>query len=542
LSACCAHEPLARKPAPPCAGCASLVHQPARAGALEAAADEQASRAVHTPAAATAGGTGSPPLARVPLPAGAPPHGLGAGSALDAGVRAWIEPRFGHSFAQVRVHADGAAASAAAGLRARAFAVGGHVVFGRGQYQPQSTPGRQLIAHELAHLLQQHRGLAPAGAPQAKCDTDLGTASPACTPSTDGVVGWPLRFKMACDDLLPGEEAMIRKPKAGYHLKIHGYASRDGPPGFNEELSCHRANRVAELLRKHRADCPIVGIYQHGASPVSAPGVAPDANPPDFWRSVQIAQEAPPLASGEAWLDPNRGLMTARALLKRAAADPTQPNMMLVHAWREETKDWLTGVGKKLAPQGAKLKRTHMDDYRRIYAEAEQLWRDSDALLALHRHPDAAKDTWASWAIGPGKDQGDRLHAKGVPSGRYHVDIFGEGHFKGAINIGMAERTSTTGIQDSRVPNPIYRRFSSKDANALPIADGAADVVTAESGPIGFPGLASEIARIIAPGGTVVLYGPDAHEDAHDSIAQAVGGTVTKDRDAHRLQTTIIAP
>jgi hypothetical protein len=130
-----------------------------------------------------------------------------------------------------------------------------------------------------------------------------------------------------------------------------------------------------------------------------------------------------------------------------------------------------------------------------------------------------------------------------VPVGaKYHVDIFGEGYFKDAINIGMAERTSTTGIQDSRVPYLIYRRFSSKDANALPIADHTADLVTSENGPIGYPGLAEEIARIIAPGGTIVLYNPISEEDAHDKVAKATGGTVKKDKTDKTIQTTIIVP
>ena len=135
------------------------------------------------------------------------------------------------------------------------------------------------------------------------------------------------------------------------------------------------------------------------------------------------------------------------------------------------------------------------------------------------------------------------MHAKGVPTGaRYHVDIFGEGYFKGAINIGMAERTTTTGIQGSRVPNLIYRRFSSTKANALPIADHTADLVTSEACLIGYPGIAEEIARILAPGGTVVLYNPLSEEPAHDRVAKAVGGTVKKDKSDRAIQTTIVAP
>jgi hypothetical protein len=468
---------------------------------------------------------------------------LGAGAPLDTASRSYFEPRFGHNFGNVRIHTGPQAARAAASIQARAFTLGRDVVFAAGDHDLRSEAGKHLLAHELAHVVQQSAMAGPSRL-QRKCHaTELGKPSPDCTPSQVGVVGWQFQFKVGCDDLLPGEEAKINKLKVGNQLNIHGFASQEGDASFNSDLSCHRANRIADLARKLRADCPVIGIFQHGASPVSAPGVAKDVNPPDFWRSVIVEEVKPPLESGEQWLDPSSTINKSWALYRRAQVNPTQPNLMLVWAWRSEIKDWLTSIGKTLAPQGAKLTRRNLDDYRRFYSSAEQLWIASDQLLALHKYPDAAKDTYAEWAVGKGKDQGDQYHAKGVPAGaKYHVDIFGEGYFKGAINIGMAERTTTTGIHGSRVPNLIYRRFSGKDANALPIADHTADLVTSENGPIGFPGIAEEIARIIAPGGTIVLYNPISEEGAHDKVAKATGGTVKKDKSNRAIQTTIIVP
>jgi hypothetical protein len=80
------------------------------------------------------------------------------GQPLDAGTRAELEPRFGHSFADVRVHADGRAAESAAAVSAHAYAVGRDIVFGAGRYAPASAEGRRLIAHELAHVVQQSAG------------------------------------------------------------------------------------------------------------------------------------------------------------------------------------------------------------------------------------------------------------------------------------------------------------------------------------------------------------------------------------------------
>lgn len=77
------------------------------------------------------------------------------GQPLDAGNRAFMEPRFGHDFSQVRIHADARAADSARAVDALAYTVGQDVVFGAGLYQPGGREGRRLLAHELAHTLQQ---------------------------------------------------------------------------------------------------------------------------------------------------------------------------------------------------------------------------------------------------------------------------------------------------------------------------------------------------------------------------------------------------
>jgi len=78
-----------------------------------------------------------------------------AGAPLDDSARAFFEPRFGHDFGSVRVHANREAAESAGGISARAYTVGSHIVFGAGEYAPTSEAGRQLLAHELAHTIQQ---------------------------------------------------------------------------------------------------------------------------------------------------------------------------------------------------------------------------------------------------------------------------------------------------------------------------------------------------------------------------------------------------
>ena len=79
----------------------------------------------------------------------------GSGVPLDPGLRADMERRFGHDFSKVRVHADRSAAESTLDVDAQAYTVGHHVVFGAGNFSPNSHTGRHLIAHELAHVIQQ---------------------------------------------------------------------------------------------------------------------------------------------------------------------------------------------------------------------------------------------------------------------------------------------------------------------------------------------------------------------------------------------------
>jgi hypothetical protein len=75
---------------------------------------------------------------------------------LDRETRAFFEPRFGHDFADVRVHADAQAAASAHHLHADAYTVGNDVVLGSGRFAPRAQ--RRLLAHELAHVVQQNGG------------------------------------------------------------------------------------------------------------------------------------------------------------------------------------------------------------------------------------------------------------------------------------------------------------------------------------------------------------------------------------------------
>lgn len=238
------------------------------------------------------------------------------GQPLDPGTRAYMEPRFGHDFSQVRVHTNSHAADSARAVDALAYTVGQNVVFGSGQYSPLSHSGRRLLAHELTHVVQQAQGApntpmassiqmnAPGDAYeheadvaaqtvmeqpdrgisnvlharptlQRKCGSGLGIAKPDCSPVNLDPHGEIFQFQTSCDEILPSESrhmtSFLASLPPGTTLNVHGYATPDGPAleAFNWQLSCHRANAMAGILRSATPSFRIDRIFAHG--PVGGP-------------------------------------------------------------------------------------------------------------------------------------------------------------------------------------------------------------------------------------------------------------------------------
>lgn len=79
----------------------------------------------------------------------------GGGRALDRPVSDQVSGALGDSLSDVRIHSDGAAAGLARSVSARAFTVGSDVFFGPGEYRPGTPAGRELLTHELVHVVQQ---------------------------------------------------------------------------------------------------------------------------------------------------------------------------------------------------------------------------------------------------------------------------------------------------------------------------------------------------------------------------------------------------
>lgn len=235
------------------------------------------------------------------------------GQPLDPATRAYMEPRFGHDFSRVRVHTDARAAESARTVNALAYTVVPNIVFNKGEYAPQTTAGKELLAHELTHVVQQRTeavqtNLTIGAANDAhELEADESAESVVqgnimnrsgfsqtshnlqrdCGPAAIGNVGGCtsrggditdfggssdrlILFDVNCDEFLPGEVSKLRRLAPTILpndiVEIDGFASEEGDPIFNDNLSCARAHAAeSELLRQSVA--ATIALFKHGATP-----------------------------------------------------------------------------------------------------------------------------------------------------------------------------------------------------------------------------------------------------------------------------------
>lgn len=252
-----------------CAACAAAP----KLGKAKCAACEAEERGVQRkPAAPTASGADTSPLGAAPRAAevlNAPD----AGAPLAAELRAFFEPRFQRDFADVRVHTGAEAAESAYALDALAYTSGNHIVFGEEQYAPDTSGGRRLLAHELAHVAQQRAGArgvqrfvdcTPARLSLRECPPrERGeVARSRTTPMAALEVGWPERgmlvanFAVGSSQLKPNLAGLIywqefmQQIERQTHLRweILGLSDCEGDRASNERLRAARAKAVYDSL------------------------------------------------------------------------------------------------------------------------------------------------------------------------------------------------------------------------------------------------------------------------------------------------------
>ncbi len=134
------------------------------------------------------------------------------GGELPTAIRRSMKSRFGADFADVRVHVDQPAADAANELGARAFAVDRHIAFSQGAYAPHSAEGRKLLAHELAHVVQQRRGGAATDA-ETRADRAADAATGGGEVDAQQLGGAPVGVQAQPNDKKPGDKQPSDAPK-----------------------------------------------------------------------------------------------------------------------------------------------------------------------------------------------------------------------------------------------------------------------------------------------------------------------------------------
>jgi hypothetical protein len=159
---------------------------------------------------------------------------LGTGQALDARVQSQMSSAFGHDFSGVRIHTDSRAATLSSDLQARAFTIGSDVAFAGGEYNPGTLIGDALIAHELAHVVQQ-AGANTAPGPMLKAEGEYNALERDADQSARGaVLSMWTGAKNQCADLTRRAAPHLR---SGLKLQRCTRAAPGGPAPAPFEFS-----------------------------------------------------------------------------------------------------------------------------------------------------------------------------------------------------------------------------------------------------------------------------------------------------------------
>jgi hypothetical protein len=191
------------------------------------------------------------------------------GEPLQQNVRRTFEAGFGQDFSDVRVHRDERAALSAEAVSAHAYTVGREIVFGAGQYAPETSDGDRLIAHELTHVLQQSGGAAGRSANQ------------------NGDQASSLRVSHPAD-------ASEREADRVAQAVTGGVASQAARPFVHHSID---SGAVIQRQGKKEADAPAAPApAPAAAAPAAAPAAAADAGADVLkWPDILPANSIEPL-------------------------------------------------------------------------------------------------------------------------------------------------------------------------------------------------------------------------------------------------------
>ncbi len=221
----------------------------------------------------------------------------GGGKALPEETRSFYESRFGYDFGGVRIHTDANASDAASHLNAQAFTVGRDIFFNTGRYEPHTSQGKWLLAHELTHTVQQHPST-PLAAKRKPALTQPDRGSP--HPQASSL---PVKKKAAI--------ALSLSPRGILRRKVAGGKAPASPaqdPAFQAVIK--KAKAVAKQ-QKHHAPAKSKATEAQAAAVPPANDVASKA----AGKQVQQMDQQQPKAF-------NRNAFKAALLAKIAASAP----------------------------------------------------------------------------------------------------------------------------------------------------------------------------------------------------------------------------
>ena len=191
-----------------------------------------------------------------------------SGEPLEPGRVALMESRFGHDFSRVRIHRDGQAGESARAMNALAYTVGQDVVFGAGQYAPETMGGRKLLAHELAHVVQQRNATYPVGGltlAKATWEHEADSAAEAAVAGRPAHVAQYAAGPQLARQQLHTETLTTPTDAAGGKVEV----TRAVKPGKCAEVPETRTNADSEITRTRAA---IELSYCRGRTSASAKG------------------------------------------------------------------------------------------------------------------------------------------------------------------------------------------------------------------------------------------------------------------------------
>jgi len=217
-------------------------------------------------------------------PSTAPPivHSVigSSGKPLDPQTRADLEPKFGQDFSGVRIHTDARAAESARAVNALAYTVGNNIVFNEGRYNPNSSDGRHLLAHELTHTVQQGAvrpsGDLPIGDTAAPEEREADDVARGVTSARAGSSGLSVRRAVLQKEDADGQTP---QPDAGAATSASGKDAAKSDGIGPDEVYAYADSVLGKGWRERlmgQQDPGAEGQANQAADSVSAGGTAPE--------------------------------------------------------------------------------------------------------------------------------------------------------------------------------------------------------------------------------------------------------------------------